>query len=88
MEFVRKFKRPPILMAGNLEPSRLQQQIDKLLLLGTAKSGFEAENLFLDSHLVELAQLVANLSESEAASHEAVQLLLRHGSRPWEDALP
>jgi hypothetical protein len=47
----------------------------------------EAENMFLDAHLVEIAELAERLTEEEFGRHELVRLLLAHGSRPWEDSL-
>ncbi len=46
-----------------------------------------AENLYLDAHLKEIAELAERLPEEEFRCHELVRLLLAHGSRRWEDAL-
>jgi hypothetical protein len=66
----------------------VHSEIDGLLLSGKAQTMWEAENQFLDAHLTQLAQLAMELNESELREHEAVKLLLTHGSRRWEDAVP
>ena len=66
----------------------VHSEIDELLLSGKAQTMWEAENQFLDTHLAQLAQLAVELPEAELCEHEAVKLLLAHGSRRWEDALP
>jgi hypothetical protein len=43
--------------------------------------------MFLDSHLQEIAQLVTELDDASFVKHEAVKLLMSHGSRRREDAL-
>ncbi len=43
--------------------------------------------MFLDAHLSDIVQLAAELDDDAFARHEAIKLLLAHGSRPWEDAL-
>ncbi len=67
--------------------SAMQQEIDELLLSGQAGTMAEAENLYLDAHLREIAELAERLPEEEFRCHELVRLLLAHGSRQWEDAL-
>jgi hypothetical protein len=47
----------------------------------------EAENRYLDDHLEQIAALAITLPEEELGEHEAIKLLLAHGSRPWEDSL-
>ncbi len=61
--------------------------IDELLLTGQAQTASEAEAMFLDAHLSDIVQLAAELDDDAFARHEAIKLLLAHGSRPWEDAL-
>lgn len=61
--------------------------IDELLLSGRATTASEAEEMFLDSHLGDIAQLVLELDDQAFERHEAVKLLMAHGSRRWEDAL-
>jgi len=67
--------------------SATQQEIDELLLSGRAETMAEAEGLYLDAHLKEIAELAEWLPEEEFRRHELVRLLLAHGSRRWEDAL-
>jgi hypothetical protein len=59
--------------------------IDELLLSDQAQAASEAEERFLDEHLEDIVALAANLPNSEFSEHEAVKLLMSHGSRPWED---
>jgi hypothetical protein len=66
----------------------VNRQIDDLLLTGHARTASEAEQMFLDAHLPELVQLVRDLSDDELARHEAIKLLMSHGSRRREYALP
>ena len=68
-----------------LSSERVHEQIDELLLRGVAASAHEAEAMFLDAHLPEIAQLALDLSPEEFAAHEAVKLLMAHGSRRFED---
>jgi hypothetical protein len=62
-------------------------QIDELLLSGRAKNAFEAEEMFLDAHLDDIVRLTQLLDDHEFESHEAIKLLMSHGSRRLEDAL-
>jgi hypothetical protein len=66
----------------------VHNEIDELLLSGKARTMWEAESQFLDAHLPQLAHLAVELTEAELREHEAVKLLLAHGSRRWEDAVP
>jgi hypothetical protein len=70
-----------------LTAAMCEHQINELLLSGQAQTMHEAENRFLDAHLPELVELIDSLTDEKAADHEVVRLLLRHGSRPWEDSL-
>jgi hypothetical protein len=70
-----------------LDSNTVHRQIDELLLTGKAQTGFEAEEMYLDSHLIELARLALELDEKSFKEHEAVKLLFAHGSRPFEDSL-
>ena len=74
----------------NPQPWRpdVNRGIDELLLSGKAQTMWDAESQFLDAHLSQLAQLAVKLTEAELREHEAVKLLLAHGSRRWEDAVP
>jgi hypothetical protein len=68
-------------------PNPVQAEIDALLLSGRATTMAEAERLFLDAHLRDVAELAERLSDEEFRRHELIRLLLAHGSRPWEDSL-
>ncbi len=70
-----------------LDSDTVHAQIDELLLSGKATTAHEAEEQFLDAHLVELARLALELDEESFKRHEAVKLLFAHGSRPFEDSL-
>jgi hypothetical protein len=74
-------------MPSNLTSESVNSLIDQLLLSGAASTASEAEEMFLDSHLTEIAQLVVELDDASFVKHEAVKLLLSHGSRRREDAL-
>jgi hypothetical protein len=74
-------------MARLLDSSTVHDQVNELLLTGRAKTASEAENLFLDEHLDDLVRLAMELDEETFKRHEAVKLLMAHGSRPWEDSL-
>ncbi len=63
-------------------------EIDELLLSGRAKTATEAEEMFLDAHLAEIARLVRELDDQAFQRHEAVKLLMSHGSRRWEGVSP
>jgi len=63
----------------------VNRAIDELLLSGRAQTMSEAENLFLDEHLDEISRLVTELDEQSFRDHEAIKLLMSHGSRSWED---
>jgi hypothetical protein len=67
--------------------SPVQSEIDGLLLSGRATTMAEAERLFLDAHLRDIAELALRLPDEEFSRHELVRLLLAHGSRAWEDSL-
>ena len=75
-------------MAATLLRSEdVNRLVDDLVWSGTAQTGLEAEEMFLDAHLHQIAALVTHLPEPELARHEAIKLLMFHGSRPWEDDL-
>ncbi len=71
----------------SIKSNSVHSQIDQLLLSGQATTGYEAEEIFLDAHLSELVRLVTELGDREFEEHEAIKLLMAHGSRQWEDAL-
>jgi hypothetical protein len=75
-------------MSVNLTSESVNALIEHLLLTGAAATASEAEEMFLDAHLPELTQLVAELDDTALAQHDAIKLLMSHGSRRWEDALP
>jgi hypothetical protein len=62
-------------------------EIDELLLSGAAKTASEAEAMYLDDHLPDLARLIVELDDASFDEHEAIKLLMSHGSRRREDAL-
>jgi hypothetical protein len=70
-----------------IDSDKVHSEIDGLLLSGAAQTMAEAENRYLDDHLEEIARLAETLSPEEFRRHEAVKLLMAHGSRPWEDSV-
>jgi len=74
-------------MDTNLNSDSVHHEINALLLNGKAETAFEAESMFLDHHLIDLARLALELDEETFKQHEAVKILLAHGSRPFEDSL-
>ena len=70
-----------------LRSEDVNRMVDDLILCGAAGTGLEAEEMFLDAHLHQIAAVVATLPPADVARHEAVKLLMCHGSRPWEDDL-
>ncbi len=75
-------------MTDLLDSNLVHAQIDALLLSGQAVSASQAESMFLDARLEDLARLALVLDENAFRNHEAIKLLFAHGSRPWEDSLP
>lgn len=75
-------------MSTSLASESVHAQIDALLLEGGAKTAHEAESMFLDAHLAELARLIGELDDNAFKNHEAIKLLMAHGGRRREDALP
>ena len=62
--------------------------VTELLLGGRAATCAEAEALYLDEHLEEVAALArAPLTEAEFRRHPLILLLMSHGSRGWEDSV-
>jgi len=43
--------------------------------------------MFLDAELSAITRLVLELDDEAFQRHEAVKLLMAHGSRRWEDAI-
>ncbi len=62
--------------------------VGQLLLSGKASTLHEAEELYLDHCLPEVLRLLeSGLSDEELGRHPLMQMLRRHGSRAWEDAI-
>ena len=62
--------------------------IVQLILDGEAEDGSEAERLYLDRNCHRVVDLVnSTLTDEELRRHPLIQLLLSHGSRPWEDSI-
>jgi len=74
-------------MNPRLSSESVNTQVDELLLSGRARNAFEAEEMFLDAHLPDIVELTQLLDDHEFENHEAVKLLMAHGSRRLEDAL-
>lgn len=74
-------------MSKLLDSAAVHRQIDELLLSGQAQTAWDAEEMFLDAHLADIARLAIELDEGAFERHEAVKLLMSHGSRGWEDEL-
>lgn len=74
-------------MLTGIASESVHSQIDELLLGGHASTASQAEEMFLDAHLADLATLAIELDDRAFEQHEAVKLLMAHGSRRWEDAL-
>jgi hypothetical protein len=70
-----------------LRSEAVHSMIDELLLSGLAHSAHEAEEMFLDAHLSQIVQLARELDDEAFERHEAVKLLMAHGSRRLEDEL-
>jgi hypothetical protein len=59
-----------------------------LLLSGRASTAAEAEAMYLDEHVADIAALVrSDMSDAEFRRHPLIALLLAHGSRGSEDSL-
>ena len=74
-------------MPSHLPSKSVNSLIDQLLLSGAASTASKAEEMFLDSHLPGDRELVVELDDASFVKHEAVKLLMSHGSRRREDAL-
>jgi hypothetical protein len=62
--------------------------VTELLLDGRATTCAEAEAMYLDAHLADVAALArSGLSDGEFRRHPLILLLMSHGSRGWEDSL-
>ena len=76
-----------IKIPDRLTAEHMRSEIEDRLVSGSAQSASEAERQFLDAHLEEVANLIGDLREEDIRENEVVQLLMFHGSRPWEDSL-
>ena len=75
-----------------LEPEHIPGVTDdpvlRLLLDGRAENLHDAEELFLDASLADIARLIASPIDNEALlRHPLMRLLASHGGRGWEDSL-
>ncbi|HEV3080197.1 MAG TPA: hypothetical protein VGY66_10475 [Gemmataceae bacterium] len=62
--------------------------VARLLLGGRAETLREAEELYLDSCLPEVVQLLqSGLSDEELGRHPLMRMLRSHGSRGWEETI-
>ena len=62
--------------------------VERLLLMGQAKTVHEAEEMYLDAAYPEVIALLASpLSDEELGRHPLFLLYRSHGSRPREDSL-
>lgn len=62
--------------------------IVELLLSGRAATVEDAEELYLDEHVMEVIALAQSpLTDDEFRRHPLIELLLARGSRGWEDSL-
>jgi hypothetical protein len=68
-----------------LDSNSVHAEIDELLLSGEATTASQAEEMFLDAHLEDMARLALELDDAAFAQHEAIKLLMSHGSRRLED---
>jgi len=64
-----------------LTSDSVKLQVNELLLIGQAATVWDAEEKFLDAHLNDIVKLVEVLDDQEFESHEAIKLLMSHGSR-------
>jgi hypothetical protein len=74
-------------MAVLLDSADVHARIDELLLSGRAQTAHEAEEIFLDEHLDDIVEPIARLDDRSLQEHEAITLLMSHGSRRLADAL-
>ena len=72
-------------MGKLLDSNAVHAEIDDLLLTGRATTASEAEEMFLLDHLEDMARLALELDDAAFAQHEAIKLLMSHGSRRLED---
>jgi hypothetical protein len=69
-------------------PGVTDDPVIRLLLGGQARTLHDAEEQYLDAAIPEILDLLRSpLSNDELARHPLMSLVLRHGSRGWEDSL-
>ena len=64
-----------------LTSDSVKLQVNELLVSGQASTEWDAEEKFLDAHLNDIVELVGVLDDQEFEGHEAIKLLMSHGSR-------
>jgi len=68
--------------------SLMDDPVVQLLLSGRAETVAEAERIYLEEHLDGVVSLVDSpLSDEEFRRHPRIEILLRPGSRGWEDSI-
>ncbi len=68
--------------------SAIHDPVARLLLSGQVQTVREAEELYLDSCLPEVVELLKSpLSDEELGRHPLMAMLRSHGSRGWEEAV-
>jgi hypothetical protein len=68
--------------------SSITDPVERLLLVGRARTVHEAEEMYLDLAYPEVLALLASpLSDEELGRHPLFVLYRSHGSRPREDSL-
>jgi hypothetical protein len=69
-------------------PGVTDDPVIRLLLSGEAKTLHEAEEIYLDSAIPEILELLRGpLSDEELARRPLLQMIRAHGSRGWEDSI-
>jgi hypothetical protein len=69
-------------------PGMTEDPVIDILLRGEAQTLHEAEEQYLNAAIPEVLGLLAGpLSNEELSRHPLLRMLLRHGSRGWEDSL-
>jgi hypothetical protein len=68
--------------------SAITDPVERLLLMGRARTVREAEEMYLDSAYPQVLALLASpVSDEELGRHPLLVLYRSHGSRPREDSL-
>ena len=63
-------------MSSTIPSESVHSQIDELLLPGRASTASQAEEMFHDAHLPDLARPAIELDDAGFMRHEAVKLLM------------